>query len=295
MSAAREHRAGLAFALAAYGAWGVIPLYWRLLSALSPLEILAHRVVWSLVFLGALVAALGAGAALRRALGDRRTRLMLAASSLLIGVNWVIFLGAIQSRRLSEASLGYFINPLVNVAVGVAVFREPLRPAHRASIALALAGVAVLVAANGAFPWIALGLATTFAGYGLLRKLAAVPSAVGLLVETMALSPLALALVARQAHAHAGAFALGPGTLALLALAGPITALPLVWFARAARALPFATLGIVQFVSPTLQFLIAVLVFGEAMPAWRWAAFGLIWAALVLFGVDLARTTPPAR
>jgi RarD protein len=169
---------GLLFAIAAYGAWGVVPLYWRLLSSVSPVEILAHRIAWSLVFVSALAFAMGARADLLRALRDRRTRAMLAASSVLIGVNWVVFIGSIQAHRLSEASLGYFINPLVNVALGVVVFREHLRAAQRVSIALALLGVAILVASNAAFPWIALVLAASFASYGLLRKLAPVPATV---------------------------------------------------------------------------------------------------------------------
>jgi chloramphenicol-sensitive protein RarD len=280
---------GLLFAIAAYGAWGVVPLYWRLLSSVSPVEILAHRIAWSLVFVSALAFAMGARADLLRALRDRRTRAMLAASSVLIGVNWVVFIGSIQAHRLSEASLGYFINPLVNVALGVAVFREQLRAAQRVSIALALLGVGILVASNATFPWIALVLAASFASYGLLRKLAPVPATVGLLVETLLLAPLALGYLAHLAASRAGAFALGPGTLALLALSGPLTALPLVWFARAARAMPLATLGIVQYLAPTLQFLIAVFVFGEAMPATRWAAFGCIWLALGLFSVDSVR------
>ncbi len=282
---------GLFFALAAYASWGVNPLYWRLLTGVSPVEILAHRVAWSLVLATVLVLALGGRADLLRALRDRRTRAMLAASSVLIGVNWVAYIAAIQTHRLSEASLGYFINPLVNVALGVVVFRERLRVAQKVSIGFALVGVAILVASSAAFPWIALVLASTFATYGLLRKLAAVPSAVGLLVETLVLAPLALVYLARLAATHQGAFALGPGTLALLAVSGPATALPLVWFARAARELPMSTLGIVQYVSPTLQFLLAVFAFGEPMPAARWAAFGCIWLALGLFSVDFVRTS----
>lgn len=290
MTAPRPPQAtGLAFALAAYGAWGVIPLYWRLLAALSPLEILAFRVVWSLGFLAAAVLSMGARDELMRALRDRRTRGMLSASSVLIGVNWVVFIASIQMHRLSEASLGYFINPLVNVALGVALFRERVRPAQGVSIALALAGVAILVVVNGTFPWIALMLASTFAAYGLLRKVAPVPATVGLLVETMVLAPFALAYVAWLARSHAGVFSLDAKTLALAAASGPVTALPLVWFARAARSLPFSTLGIVQFVSPTLQFLIAVFVFGEPMPTAKWAAFGFIWAALAVFCAELVR------
>lgn len=272
----------------------MIPLYWRLLTSLAPLEILAHRVAWSLVFGGVAVLALGAGPDLRSALRSARVRAFLVASSLLIGVNWVVFISAIQWHRLSEASLGYFINPLVNVALGVLLFRERLRPGQVASIAAALLGVAILVVSNGALPWIALALATTFAGYGLLRKVAAVPATVGMLVETMVLAPLALVYIGRLALARHGAFSAGAGTLALLALSGPLTAVPLIWFARAARSLPLSTLGIVQYVAPTLQFLIAVLVFREPMPPARWAAFGFIWLALVIFSVDLARAARPA-
>jgi chloramphenicol-sensitive protein RarD len=213
----------------------------------------------------------------------------------LIGVNWVAFISAIQLHRLSEASLGYFINPLVNVALGVVVFRERLRLAQRVSIAFALVGVTVLVSGSGTVPWIALILASTFAAYGLLRKLARVPASVGMLIETLTLAPFALAYLAWLAASHRGAFAMGPPALALLALSGPLTALPLVWFARAARALPLATLGIVQYVAPTLQFLVAVLVFREPMPGARWAAFGLIWAALAVFSVDFVRAHRAGR
>ena len=282
-------RAGLAFAFAAYVAWGVIPLYWRLLSSLSPVEVLAHRVAWSLLGVGLAVHVMGGRADLVAALRDRRVRRRLVASSLLIGANWVVFLLAIQMHRLSDASLGYFLNPLANVALGVVVFRERLRPWQRASIACALVGAGTLVASNGAFPWIALVLASTFAADGLLRKLAHVPSTVGLLVETLVLAPLACAYLVHLAASHGGAFARGLPTLALLAASGPITALPLVWFARAARALPLSTLGIVQYVAPTLQFLIAVYVFGEPMPAARWAAFALIWLALTIFSFDAWR------
>jgi chloramphenicol-sensitive protein RarD len=287
--ASADRARGLSFAIAAYAAWGVIPLYWRQLGRISAVEILAYRVVWSLVFLGALALAMGTRDELLRALRDGRTRRLLAASSLFIGLNWGLFILSIQMNRLSEASLGYFINPLVNVALGVILFRETLRPLHRASIGLALAGVVILIAISNTLPWIALVLAASFAAYGLLRKVAPVPAAVGLLVETLALAPAALAYVAWLTYSRAGSVDHSARTFALTALSGPVTALPLVWFARAARALPFSTLGIVQFLSPTLQFLIAVFVFHEPMAPARWAAFACIWAALGLFCVDLAR------
>lgn len=288
-TSANDPRRGMAFALAAYAAWGVIPLYWRAMRAVSPSELLAHRIVWSLLFLTAAVLAMGTRDALVKALRDGRTRGLLAASGALIGLNWGVFIASIQMNRLSEASLGYFINPLVNVAIGVLFFRETLRPLHRAAIALALAGVAVLVAVCGTFPWIALVLVTTFTAYGLLRKAAAVPATVGMLVETLLLVPVALAWLTWLSRTRAGAATVDVKTFALVVASGPLTALPLVWFARAARALPFSTLGIVQFVSPTLQFLLAVVVFGEPMPGARWVAFGFIWAALVLFAIDLVR------
>jgi chloramphenicol-sensitive protein RarD len=279
---------GIGFALLAYGAWGVIPLYWRLLQGVPPIEILAYRVLFSLVFIAIFLGTTRSLPDVVRALKDRRALKLLALSSVLIGSNWGLFIGSIQLNRLSEASLGYFLNPLLNVALGVFVLKEQLRPLQKIAVALATIAVVGLIVLGHGVPWIALCLAGSFAIYGLVRKNVAVGATVGLMVETLVLVPIAI-IYLFVLGTHSAAIQGGTTTIALAALSGPMTALPLIWFARAARILPFSTLGLTQYLAPTGQFLIAVLVFDEAMPTPKWVAFALIWAALGLFSFDLAR------
>lgn len=291
---AAPRRQGLAFAFLAFGAWGIIPLYWHLLGSLSPLVILACRVVFSAFFVGGLLAAVEGFGQLREALRVPRTRWMLLLSSLLIGGNWFVFIGAIQWKRLSDASLGYFINPLMSVALGVFVLGERLRPLVRASVVLAGIAVVLLVAIGREVPWIALVLSTSFAIYGLVRKTVPVNATAGLFAESIALFPVAAVYLGIQIGT-AGLPSHDAFVLTLAALSGPVTALPLVWFSRAARNLPLTVLGLTQYIAPTLQFAIAVFVFDEPMPTAKWASFSLIWLALVLFSVDLFRQTAEAR
>lgn len=285
--------AGTLFAIAAYGLWGVVPIYWKWLSAVPALELLAHRVLWSAVFVAALVLLMRKRAAARAAFGSRRTLAFLGASTLVIGANWGLFIWAVQSHRVLQASLGYFVNPLVTVLLGVVVLGERLRRPQMVAVVIAAAGVLLMALQKGALPWLSLVLAITFAAYGLLRKTAPVDALVGLLVETVLLVPIAFAYIALRERAGVGAMSsAGSGArLALLVCAGPVTALPLLFFTAAARRLPLSTLGILQYLSPTLQFLLAVFVFGERLTAVDLVAFGAIWAALLLFTLAGRRVT----
>ncbi|HEY6549237.1 MAG TPA: EamA family transporter RarD [Vicinamibacteria bacterium] len=281
----RTRRAvGLAAALGAYSCWGFVPLYFKAISAASPLEVLSHRVAWSLLLLLVLVSRAGQLKDLRAVLSPGRTLAMLAAASVLIAVNWLVYIWAVVQGRVMEGSLGYFINPLVNVALGVAFLGEQLQRPVKIAVALAALGVGWLTVGLGHPPWISLALAFSFGSYGLLRKIVPVGAVLGLCVETLLLAPFALGTLAWLGVQ--GRLAFGSGDLrldGLLILAGPITALPLLLFAAAARRLPLSTLGFVQYLSPTLQFLLAVLVFGEPLDAARAGAFVCIWLGLAVF------------
>jgi chloramphenicol-sensitive protein RarD len=278
---------GLAAATAAYLLWGVLPAFWKLLGAVPPLEVLANRVLWSLLFTLALLAALGRLGELRAALGSPRERLGLGVASVLIALNWGIFIWAVQANRIVETSLGYYLNPLLSAALGVAFFRERLAPAQVAAIALAGLGVGVQIAAYGGVPWVALVLAATFTSYGVAKKRTAVSSLASLSFETAALAPLALAWLALGAPAPGGTLA-GNDTLtsALLVASGPITAAPLIAFAAAARRLPFTVLGLFQYASPTISLVLAVAAYGEPFTTAHAISFTCIWLALALFSAS---------
>jgi chloramphenicol-sensitive protein RarD len=282
--------AGAGYAIAAYAWWGLVPAYWKLLGAVPPLEIVSHRVIWSLLFTGPLVVLLGRSGELREVLRDRRRRLALCASGALIAVNWGIFIWAVGAGRIVETSFGYFLNPLVSVALGVAFLGERLRPPQIAALGLAGLGVLVLGIGSGTTPWIPLALALTFALYGLVRKVTRVSSIVGLTIETALVAPVAgatlLALGARgESH-----FAQGDvRTTILLVLSGAVTAMPLLWFARAARRLPLSTLGLFQYLAPSLAALLAVLFYGETFSPTRALALLCIWAGIAIFSLDSLR------
>lgn len=280
-------RRGVIQASLAYACWGVFPLYFKALQAVPAGELLAHRIAWSLVFVGGVLAWQHRWAWLGPALRDPRVLRSFVASALLVALNWFLYIWAVANDRIVEASLGYFINPLVNVLLAALVLKETLRRGQWAAVALAGAGVAWLTWQGGALPWIALLLAVTFACYGLLRKTAPLGALEGLAMETLLLGPLALAALGWLAWQGQASFvALGPGTQALLVAAGPITAIPLLLFAAGARAIPFALLGLLQYIGPTLQLLVGVLVFDEPFSAARAAGFALIWAALALYSAE---------
>lgn len=281
-------RHGALYAVAAYGSWGVVPLYWRFLSGLGAVEILAHRVAFSLVFVLGLLLATGRLGELGRTLASGRKLAVLALTSALISVNWGVFIHAVTSGQLVSASLGYFMNPLINVALGVLVLRESIRPLAKIGVALGALGLVVMVAGKSHDGlWIALVLAGSFAAYGFLRKRAPVDSVMGLAVETLLVAPLAFGYLALREIRGVGVIATG-GPILLCVLAGPITALPLAWFASAARRLPLSRLGFFQYLAPSLQFAIAVAAFGETPGPAKLAAFGLVWAALALVACDEA-------
>lgn len=279
-------RRGSVLVTLSYAAWGLLPLYWKLLAGVGSLEVLAHRVLWTVAF------ALAAFLATRRtsggllASGVRPGTLLLThlASGLLLSANWLIYVYAVSVGRVVEASMGYYINPLLSVLLAVLVLGERLRPAQVAATALALAGVLVVSLGYGKVPWIALGLAVTFAFYGLVKKRARVEALRGLLLETALVLPLAAGYLVLLAAQGGLAFVQGPsGRSVLLAAAGPITAIPLLWFSAGARRIPLARVGFLQYLAPTLQLAVGVLVFRESFTATHAVSFGLIWAGVGLF------------
>ena len=280
-----DSKHGLFYGLAAYGLWGLIPLYFKSVAEVAPLEVLAHRALWSFAMLALLIGWLGRWAELRRELRSPKLLAMLSLTSLLIAVNWLTFIYAVVTRQLLQASLGYFVNPLVSVLLGVVFLRERLRPRQIASIALAVLGVIVLATLVGQLPWISLTLAFSFALYGLMRKIMPVDGMVSLAVETFVLAPFALAYLGYLAI-HDQLTGYTPPALGLLMLSGPITTVPLLFFGAAARRLRLSTLGILQYVTPTGQFLLAVLAFGEPFSTPQLLSFACIWTAVAIYTLD---------
>ncbi len=290
---ASETRRGLAYGFAAYGLWGLVPLFWKLLAHVDPLEVLAHRVIWGALTFVIIARLAGAGPMLVAALRERRTLAVMALSGTLLAINWGTFILAVATDRLLDASLGYFINPLVSVALGMLVLRERMRPLQWVAIAAASIGVAVLAWQVGRVPWISLVLALSFGSYGLVRKTAKVDSLVGSTIESALLVPVAvmyLLVVATWGSGRLGnSDAVEHG---LLIATGVVTAVPLLLFTSAARRLPLSTIGFLQYLTPSLQFLIAVFVFHEAITTDRLLAFGFIWSGLLAFSLDLWRRRP---
>lgn len=288
--ALRERRLGLVYGFTAYLIWGFFPIYLKAVVAAPVLEVLAHRVVWAFLFVLVLSALTGQLGAARAALANPKALAVLTASTLLIGINWGIYIFSVVSGRMLESSLGYYVNPLVNVLLGVVVLGERLDRPVRFATALAALGVASMAVSLGQPPWISVGLAFSFGLYGLLRKLAPVGALTGLLIETLLLLPVAAGFLVSRAMAGRGAFLNASATLdLLLLLSGPLTAVPLLFFGAAARKLPLSTLGFLQYLSPTIQFLLAVLLYREPLDTARLGAFVLIWAAVGVFAIHTAR------
>jgi chloramphenicol-sensitive protein RarD len=287
-------RWGILYGIAAYGAWGVFPLYFDAVKYVSAYEILAHRIVWSFLILAVMVAVLGRWKELLRELQSGKLMLMLAVSTLFIAANWLVFIYAVTSGQVLQASLGYFANPLLNVLLGVVVFRERLRPLQTLSIVLAFAGFLVLACFVGELPWIAATLAVTFSLYGLMRKIMPVDGLVSLTVETLFLTPVAMIYLAYLSVNGSGAPG-GLGTLGLLALSGPVTTMPLLFFGAAARRLRLSTMGILQYLSPTLQFALAVTVLHEECKPAQIASFACTWAGIVIYTAESLRAARQAR
>lgn len=304
MSTSSSLRLGFPAALGAYVIWGSLPLYIRAMSHVGAVELLAHRIIWSIPTAILLIAVAANWRDIRTAFKWENLK-WLAMSGILIGVNWLIYIWAVNQGRTMEASLGYYINPLVNVLFGMLIFSERLRPAQWVAVVIAAIGVGVMTIAFGHIPWVALGLCFTFAFYSVIRKKVAIDSRAGFLVEVVVLAPLAFVWFGWFLQQPEGRL-MGEGGWdnLLLVLAGPITATPLILFGLAAKRLKLSTIGMMQYIGPTLQFLIATLVFREAFGWTHAIAFGFIWAALIIFTTDsvigeakarrLARTARPA-
>jgi chloramphenicol-sensitive protein RarD len=292
----KERRDGVLYGAAAYLLWGVFPLFFPLLKPAGAGEILAQRIVWSLVAVVAVLAVSRSFGSFRAVLRERRKVLLLGIAAVLIAVNWGTFIYAVNSDHVIESSLGYFITPLVSAAFGVLVFREQLRP--RQAVALGIGAVAVVVLAvdYGRLPWIALVLAASFGSYGLVKKIVNVGAAESLAVETLILLAPAIACVVALQAAGVGTFTRdAPGHPLLLMASGVVTALPLLLFSGAVTRVPLTVIGMLQYLAPVLQFLVGLVVVGEAMPASRWIGFGLVWLALAVLTGDLLHATRRTR
>ena len=283
-------RRGVLYGASAYLLWGLFPLYWPLLEPSGSLEILAHRILWSLVVVAVLLGVTRRLGAVRAALSDRRRVLRLALAAVVIAINWGTYIYGVTHERVVETSLGYFVNPIVTVLLGVVVLGEKLRPAQWTALGAAFVAVVVLTVENGSPPWLALVLAFSFGTYGLLKKTAGVGAVEGLAIETAVLLPVAAAYVLFIGVNGDGTFGSeGPAHAGLLALAGVITAVPLLLFGAAASRVPLTTLGVLQYLAPTLQFLLGVTLFDEPLPLVKLLGFVLVWVGLALFTADLVR------
>ncbi|GIG19555.1 protein RarD [Cellulomonas chitinilytica] len=287
-------RLGLGTGIGAYVLWGALPLYFPLLQPAGAVEIIAHRVVWSLLFCLVLLSVTRTWGSFRTTLRDARTMRLLALAGVLLAVNWLAFVIGVLTDRVVDAALGYFINPLVTVGLAVLVLRERVRPVQWVALGFGAAAVVVITAGYGRLPWIALTVAASFGIYGLVknrvgRSVEAVP---GLAAETLVLAPVALGYLVVTGIQGTGTFGTeGAGHAVLLASAGVVTAVPLLLFSAAARRLPLTAIGLLQYITPVLQFLIGVVVLHEQMPPARWWGFGLVWTALVILTVDGMRSS----
>ncbi|ADB35280.1 RarD protein, DMT superfamily transporter [Kribbella flavida DSM 17836] len=282
-----EQRRGFIQGLSAYLLWGLFPLYWRLLDESGAIELLAHRIVWALVTIALLVVVLRRFGQVRALLAEPRRRWPLIAGSVLISVNWGVYIWGVEQNRVVETSLGYFITPLFTVLLGVFVLGERLRVLQWTALAIAFVAVVGLTIEAGQPPWIALALTLSFGFYGLAKKKAGAGALEGMAVESATMAPVALiAIVVMALHGQSTVTGQGPGYLVLVLLTGPITAVPLLLFGAAATRISMTTLGLLNYIAPIMQFAVGVLVFHEHMSSMRWAGFALVWIALVLFTLD---------
>ncbi|MFD8721955.1 EamA family transporter RarD [Streptomyces sp. NPDC059629] len=286
-----ERRAGLLNGFAAYGMWGLVPLFWPLLKPAGSMEILAHRMVWSLVFVAVALVFVRRWAWAGELLRQPRRLALVTVAAAVITVNWGVYIWAVNAGHVVEASLGYFINPLVTIAMGVLLLKERLRPAQWTAVGVGFTAVVVLTVGYGQPPWISLVLAFSFATYGLVKKKVNLGGIESLAAETaIQFLPALGYLLWLAAHGESSFVDDGTGHAALLASTGIVTALPLVCFGAAAIRVPLSTLGLLQYLAPVFQFLLGILYFHEAMPPERWAGFALVWVALALLTWDALRT-----
>ncbi|MEI6108888.1 MAG: EamA family transporter RarD [Actinomycetes bacterium] len=285
-----EHTVGLINGWIAYVIWGAVIIYWPHLEPAKPLEILAHRVLWSLLFVAAITIYQKKTPQVKAILRDRKKMRLLLVGSVFIGTNWGLFIWASMTGHVLDSALGYYITPLLNVGLGVIFFKERLRKAQWTAIAIAALAVVYITAAIGKPPWVALALSTTFATYGYIKKLAQVDAIVGLMIETIVLTPVAISyLVWLQTKGENTFLANGIGHTIWMISAGPITAIPLLCFGVAIMRLPLTTIGMLQYLGPTIQFICGLLVFSEAMSQTRLNGFLITWIALVILTIDALR------
>ncbi len=285
-----EETKGFFYGLASYLGWGFAPLYWPLLQPSSPYEVLAHRVVWSVAFLLILNTAMRTWAPVRRAWASPRTRRLLCLAAVLITINWGLYIWSVNHEHVVDASLGYFITPFVSVAMGVFLLGERMRPLQITALAIAFVSIVILTLDAHQVPWIGLILASTFGSYGLVKKLAQVEAIASLTIETMVAFPFGFAYLLWLAQHHELAFLhTSVGHSLTVLSAGIITAVPLLGFGAAAVRVPLVTLGLMQYFSPVVQFLVGVLIIGEAMTSSRWIGFVLLWVGLAIYTTDMVR------
>jgi chloramphenicol-sensitive protein RarD len=278
---------GLWYAAVAYGLWGAVPIYWKLLQGFPAIQLICHRIIWSCVMLAAMLAISRQWAALWKALRAPRAMAIYTTAAVVVGVNWLIYVWAVNSGRIVQTSLGYFINPLVNVLLGVLVFGERLRRWQWVAVGLAAAGVLFLTILYGGVPWIALAVAVTFGTYGMLKKIAPLGPVEGLALETgILLLPAAAYLLAVERSGSGGFLQQSAVLQVVMICAGPVTTIPLLLFSAAAQRIPMSSIGMLQYISPTLQLLVGVLLYKEPFGGLQFIGFGLVWAALVAFAVE---------
>ena len=286
-----KNKLGLLFGVSAYSLWGAFPLYWPLLEPANPLEIVSHRAVWTLVFCFIVLAATKALKSTLVTLKRPTVAIKLFLSSLLISINWLVYIWATNNEHVVEASLGYYINPLIIIGFGVIFLKEKMRSLQWAAVAIASIGVLVLTFDYGRLPWIALALAVSWGSYGLIKKQLGLGALEGLTIETLISSVFYLAYLIYLGNQGVGQFGQSWGLTVLLISAGAVTAIPLLLFNGSTNRLPFTTIGLLQYITPTLQFSIGVWVLKEDMPTARWIGFLIIWAALVTLAIDLIKSS----
>ena len=286
-----KNKLGLLFGVSAYSLWGAFPLYWPLLEPANPLEIVSHRAVWTLVFCFIVLAATKALKSTLVTLKRPTVAVKVFLSSLLISINWLVYIWATNNEHVVEASLGYYINPLIIIGFGVIFLKEKMRPLQWAAVSIATLGVLVLTFDYGRLPWIALALAVSWGSYGLIKKQLGLGALEGLAIETFISSFFYLAYLIYIGNQGTGQFGQSWGLTALLISAGAVTAIPLLLFNGSTNRLPFTTIGLLQYITPTLQFSIGVWVLNEDMPTARWIGFLIIWAALVALAIDLIKSS----
>ena len=285
------HSTGVLLGVAGYLFWGMFPLYFALLDSVSPIEIVAHRIIWSLIVV-LLVLIVGKQWRAFTSAFSRRNVIILGSAAIFLSINWLVYVYAVTTNQVVQASLGYFVNPLISVAMGVLILKEKLRKTQWIAVGIAIVAVAVLTIASGSLPWIALTLGLSFAIYGLLKKFANLPSLHSLGIETAVLVPIAMVILGIAIVNGSESFVLdGPKITFLLIMLGPVTAIPLLAFGGASTRIPLSTLGVLQYITPIAQFFLGVFVFQEIMSTGRWIGFTLVWVSLVIFTVDMYRYT----